>query len=338
MAFLLQAVLAYPSPAPILERQTTAVPDYVSTYAPVVWLYSGENYFPSDIGAQLVPTKPEINFTVIEGYENPLTLNNLNSLNNYGTGGTDVYLTSVDDITTNPAWLNGVKPDSTGKTDGATSVAIIVNDHGEGLVDAFYMYFYAFNWGGVLLDIQEVDLHVGDWEHNMIRFQNGTPIQVWFSQHGFGEAFTYDCLEKQGVRPVTYSGNGSHANYAINGSHDHTIPNVNLPGAGILTDYTDQGTLWDPLLGAYFYSYDASANTYTAYDSSYPTAWLQYLGAWGDEQYPNSDPRQHEILGISATAEFTSGPTGPENKQLNRTEVCPVASSYVCDVRTELTA
>lgn len=106
----------------------------------------------------------------------------------------------------------------------------------------------------------------------MVRFQNGTPIQVWFSQHGFGEAFTYDCLEKQGVRPVTYSGNGSHANYAINGTHDHTIPNVNLPDAGILTDYTDQGTLWDPLLGAYFYSYDASANTYTAYDSSYPTA------------------------------------------------------------------
>ena len=189
------------------------------------------------------------------------------------------------------------------------------------------MYFYAFNWGGVLLDIQEVDLHVGvcsspnfhvfvvinirlkDWEHNMVRFQNGEPTEVWFSQHGFGEAFTYDCLEKQGLRPVTYSGNGSHANYAINGTHDHTIPNVNLPGAGVLTDYTDQGTLWDPLLGAYFYSYDASANTYTAYDSSYPTAWLQYLGTWGDQQYPLSDPRQHEILGISATAKFTSGPS-----------------------------
>ena len=61
-----------------------------------------------------------------------------------------------------------------------------------------------------------------DWEHNMIRFQNGIPSQVWFSQHGFGEAFTYDCLEKQGVRPVVYSGNGSHANYAVKGTHDHT--------------------------------------------------------------------------------------------------------------------
>ena len=173
----------------------------------------------------------------------------------------------------------------------------------------------------------------------MIRFQNGVPSQVWFSQHSFGEAFTYDCLEKQGVRPFVYSGNGSHANYAVNGTHDHTIPNLNLPDNGLLTDFTDQGTLWDPTLSAYYYSYNVNTNAYTAYDSSYPTAWLQFIGQWGDQQYPNSDPRQHEIIpGVSATAEFTGGPTGPEDKQLNRTEVCPTASGYVCDVSTSLTS
>ena len=71
-----------------------------------------------------------------------------------------MYLTSVDDVTKNPAWLKGVKPDGNGKTNGATSCAIIVNDHGSGLVDVFYMYFYAYNWGGVLLG-QNVDDHVG---------------------------------------------------------------------------------------------------------------------------------------------------------------------------------
>lgn len=172
----------------------------------------------------------------------------------------------------------------------------------------------------------------------MIRFQDGVPSQVWYSQHGFGEAFTYSCLEKQGLRPVTYSGNGSHANYAVSGPHDHTIPNVNLPGVGLLTDYTDKGTLWDPLSSAYIYSFNANANSYAAYDPSYPTAWLQYLGKWGDEQYPNSDPRQHEIFGIGATAEFAGGPTGPEDKQLNRVEVCPTAKGYVCNVRTQLTS
>ena len=171
----------------------------------------------------------------------------------------------------------------------------------------------------------------------MIRFQNGKPSEVWFSQHSFGEAFTYACLEKQGVRPVAYSGNGSHANYAIAGDHDHTIPNLDLPDKGLLTDYTDQGTLWDPLLNAYFYSYSPSANTYTPYDPSYPSNWLLFLGQWGDQQYPNSDPRQHEIIpGISATARYSSGPTGPEDKQLNRSNVCPTSDEYICIVHTKL--
>ena len=65
----------------------------------------------------------------------------------------------------------------------------------------------------------------------MIRFQNGVPQKIWYSQHSNGEAFTYAATEKyaSGVRPVVYSANGSHANYAIPGTHDHTIPNLNLP-------------------------------------------------------------------------------------------------------------
>lgn len=169
----------------------------------------------------------------------------------------------------------------------------------------------------------------------MVRFQDEQPQTVWFSQHAFGEAFTYDAVEKQGVRPVAYSGNGSHANYATTGKHDHTIPGLNLP-AGPIEDTCDQGTLWDPLLSAYFYSYDANSKAFTAYDTSYPVAWLNYVGKWGDEQYPDSDPRQHKILGIEATAEFTSGPTGPEDKQLNRTEVCPTSNDAICRVQTAL--
>lgn len=123
-----------------------------------MWLHSQDTYYPGDIAAQLVHTKPEVNFEVVNGYPNPLTLDNLNALNDQG--GTSVYLTSNDDVTTNPAWLNGIKPDDAGSTVGGKTAAVIVNDRGNGEVDVFYMYFYTNNWGGLLLG-QNVNNHVG---------------------------------------------------------------------------------------------------------------------------------------------------------------------------------
>lgn len=43
---------------------------------------------------------------------------------------------------------------------------------------------------------QDVGDHVGDWEHNMIRFVDGKPSELWYSQHSGGQAFEYDALEK----------------------------------------------------------------------------------------------------------------------------------------------
>ncbi|KAL9100285.1 MAG: hypothetical protein Q9163_004317 [Psora crenata] len=301
-----------------MAGSSTSVPEFVTKYAPVVWLHSKDEYLPSDIGAQLAHTQPKINFVVVDGAPKPLTLDNLDQLN--ANNGEKVYLTSVDDVTTNPAWLKGVKPDGSGKTDGATPCAIIVNDHGNGSVDAFYMYFFAFNNGGKVLG-HVAGTHVGDWEHTMVRFQNGNPMAVWFSQHAFGQAFTYDAVEKQGVRPVAYCAHGTHAIYATTGTHDHTIPGLNLP-KGFLEDECDQGTLWDPILSAYFYSYSAGTKVFTAYGGSYPVPWLKFVGRWGDEEYPDSDPRQRKVLGIDATALFVGGPTGPQGKQLNH-------SSYI---------
>ena len=74
-----------------------------------------------------------------------MDLNNVNSL------GSDVYITSKNDITQNPQWIKGVKPNGQGKTEGAVTAAVIVTDKGDGNVDAFYMYFYAYNYGGNVL-------------------------------------------------------------------------------------------------------------------------------------------------------------------------------------------
>lgn len=295
-----------------------------------MWLDEGEAYFPSDIYAQVENTHPNINLTTIKHPPAPLTLHNLDILNAYGHNGRNVFLTSNIDVTTEPVWLTGIVPDSTGRTKNITSTAIIVTDYGAGNVDAFYMYFYAYNQGNNVF-FKELGDHIGDWEHNMIRFENGTPSTMWFSQHGNGQAFTYECLEKKGIRPISYSAKGSHANYAIAGTHDHLIPDLNLPG-GILQDYTSRGLIWDPTLSSYFYKYSANASAFEPINGS-PVGAMYYRGRWGDQQYPDSDPKQPPpFFGFR---KFVSGPTGPWDKDLNRTKVCP-DNGIPCIVRTAL--
>jgi hypothetical protein len=141
---------------------------------------------PSDLAGQLTHTIPEINETVDSTAPNPVTLGNLNDLNEVGNGGVNVYLTSKEGIEALPAWFGGVTPNSAShETVGATSCAIITVDKGNGLLDAFFFYFYAYNRGDWVLNLQALEFgdHVGDWEHNMVRFQDGVPQAVWYSQH-----------------------------------------------------------------------------------------------------------------------------------------------------------
>jgi hypothetical protein len=303
----------------------TLIPGYALDYAPLLWLYSGEKYMPYDMGQQLIHTVPEVNFQVITGVPNPLTLDNVDQLN--ALGGTKVYLTSKEGINANPepAWFAGVKPNPQGKTEGAASCTIIVTDHGDGTVDVFYHYFYAYNQGNTVLGLEFGD-HVGDWEHNMIRFSGGVPQALWFSQHASGEAFTYGATEKIGNRPVVYSAKGTHAVYAIPGDHDHAIPHLNLP-VGFVLDHTDRGFMWDPILSAVAYRYYPDNQTFVPYDPAYSVNWLYFDGQWGDNTLPN----QTSIFGQT---KYSDGPNGPKFKDLNRTKICPSDPCVVMPFRT----
>lgn len=320
---------------PLGQRQapTTGVPEYVKNFAPIVHLFSADPYLPSDIGAQVANTDPFINRTVLHEAPSPLTLDTLDSLNDVANSnnGKDIYLTSRSDPTTGtrPQYLYGVKPNAEGKTENAVSSAIITVDKGNNTLDAFYFYFYAFNFGGVYFGLN-VGNHVGDWEHNMIRFVDEKPTQIYYSQHSGGQAFEYSATEKYKSigRAVVYSANGTHANYAISGDHDHTIPGVNLP-EGPIEDHTDAGPVWDPTLSAYYYSYTPSSKTFTAYGNE-PVNWLYFNGQWGDDRLAESDPRQHCLFGIDALCQYTSGPNGPRFKSLDRANVCPDGKK--CDV------
>lgn len=118
-----------------------------SLIAPYVYIHSQDQYQPSDIGAQVQNTHPDLNSTAVPSgsLPNPLTLSNLDQLDSIpnSKNGSYIYLASNDDFSQDPAYLNGVRPDANGKTDGAVSCAIIVNDKQNGTVDVYYMYFYA---------------------------------------------------------------------------------------------------------------------------------------------------------------------------------------------------
>jgi hypothetical protein len=190
---LASTACASASASNLVKRAPQNVPSFVIDYAPMVYLHSEDLYLPSDIGNQLCNTEPRVNFTPIPNAPNPLTLDNLADLSNLG--GKDVYLTSNIRPNERPEYLRGVLPNDEGKTEGAVSAAIIVDDHGDKTVDAFYFYFYAFDYGGHYVN-QDIGNHIGDWEHNMIRFVDGKPSELWYSQHSGGQAFEYGALEK----------------------------------------------------------------------------------------------------------------------------------------------
>jgi len=98
-----------------------------------------------------------------------------------------------------------------GKTSGKTATGgrsdapavLIVVEKGDGIIDAFWFYFYSYNLGNVVLNVRFGN-HVGDWEHTAIRFYNGTPKEVFLSEHNFGEAYSYEAVEKIGKRVSAY--------------------------------------------------------------------------------------------------------------------------------------
>jgi hypothetical protein len=272
------------------ERVLREVPQYVLDYAPLVHLYSGEEFWPSDIAEHLYHITPYLNYTPVQSRWQHPKLNDLDGLNKWEKGRF-VYLTSNDNVEDRPEWLAGDKniPERVpglvddnlddepwaewdGRVDGElpadikdgrkpwydagkggtrdrgggrpnptagsriavptetvegedyvieyqeqpklkrsligkrmvggrseAPAVLIAIDKGNGIVDAFWFYFYSYNLGNLVFNVRFGN-HVGDWEHSLIRFKDGKPKAVFFSEHSFGEAYSYEAVEKIGQR------------------------------------------------------------------------------------------------------------------------------------------
>jgi hypothetical protein len=398
------------------ERVLREIPDYVMEYAPLVHLYSGEQFWPCDIAEHLYHITPTLNYTPVQSAQRHPTLQDLDGLNRWDRGRW-VYLTSNDNVEERPEWLEGEKniprgptsPDdqlvdnedwvhTPGRTymqsvkdaladvkewfapdlDGfeqnddfqmtasggqpnkskpprhphhelkrSTTSSPKHNDHaplrggrsdapavlvtvnkGHGIVDAFWFFFYSFNLGNVVLNVRFGN-HVGDWEHTAIRFQHGEPKAVFFSEHNFGSAYSYEAVEKIGKRPVIYSAYGTHAMYALPGTHPYILP------WGILHDLTDRGPLWDPALNSHLYTYDFKNQTLrsSTRTPNAPIEWFDFAGHWGDKFYPLGDKRQYRFAG---QYHYVNGPLGPKFKNLGRKKICQGPESSPCVIKNWL--
>ncbi len=265
---------------------------------------------------------------------------------------------------------HGYKPDESGYS-RAPAILVMV-DKGSGILDAFWFFFYSYNLGQTVLGVRYGN-HVGDWEHCMIRFENGVPRALFLSEHEGGQAYAWSALEKfvpagngsdadapkAPERPVIYSAVGSHAMYAVPGTHAYVLP------FKMLRDETDKGPLWDPAKHnlAYHYDYVVDRNeegdidededggadetgeeageveaetlvarrvplppttppdslTPAASNPDAPTSWFHFRGPWGDELYELGDTRQWRIF---QQYHYVTGPRGPKFKNLGREKVC----------------
>lgn len=330
------------------ESILSQIPQYVVDYAPLVHLFSGEEYWPCDMGEHLYHTTPKLNYTpILPSSEHP-QLDNLDALNRWEYGR-HLFLTSDDNVEDHPEWLMGTKnipsaftssaqqlendPPSQvvkNKTHGGRSHApavLVVVNKGDGIVDAFWFFFYSFNLGNVV--VLRFGNHVGDWEHSVVRFQNGKPKAVFVSEHFFGQAYSYRAMEKIGKRPVIYSATGTHAMYATPGTHSYILP------WGLLHDRTDRGPLWDPALNSHMYTYDFANDTLRSsnFTPAAPTKWFHFAGHWGDKQYPLGDSRQYLFAN---NYHYVSGPLGPKFKNLGRRKICQGRESERCEIKNWL--
>jgi hypothetical protein len=189
------------------DAELRHIPDYIIDYAPYVYLYSEEEYWPGLMEEHLEHTTPHINFDPVDDkYLHP-TVNNLDQLNGMGK----MYLQSNDDPESYPHWLGGednipedlfplprnTKPHAKNVPYRSPAPAVlVVVDKGDYL-DAFWFFFYSFNLGNQVLGVRFGN-HVGDWEHTAIRFEKttGKPIEVFYSEHEWGAAYKWEDAEK----------------------------------------------------------------------------------------------------------------------------------------------
>lgn len=150
----------------------------------------------------------------------------------------------------------------------------------------------------------------------MVRFIDGQPDSIYLSAHSGGSGYEYNALQQIKERAVTYIAEGTHANYATPGQHQHDIP--------LLFDYTNDGLIWDMTKNFRGYWFNISSKTFTLAEgvgagasaqAAEGVSWLDFRGRWGDQEYPLFIENGQYCL-LEHQCKYVSGPRGMSSIEL----------------------
>jgi hypothetical protein len=284
------------------------------TYAPRVWLATGEKYRPSSV-EWAFPHLTRFLFTNGYWLRTIEVLPEPSSVLNFFYGPGPVGSTPVA-----PVYAFFIKKQ------------IPVGGIDVEVVDLVYFFYYPYNRGKEVVDTI-FENHVGDWEHITVRlaWQYGDlewefePSQVYVSAHDFGGAYDWDSTEIQKVdtHSVVYSAWGSHGLWVNPGDHVY--------GEAFFTDLIDEcdaGTAWDTWENVVAFDYyDPFGKNGRGLDGSQWPIWMQddftepgcdVNANPGCDEDPASgaiyrwgNPKDGEVFGYYR---LTDGPTGPVSK------------------------
>lgn len=225
---------------------TTALIHYlVLSFRPLLWLHSQERYYPASIEHYINHSQLVCNGTLLA---TPMTLDRASLMQH-----TQPYDLNECYLTPQRAIQRGFH---TQVADAPFYAHHRLLEHGR-VLEVRYVFFYAYNGPFELLRFfrylhVNYGAHDGDFEHVTLQFERRPNGHIRLARMYFGAHTSQEGVWRtpqdiqwprkgagQLPRPYVYVAHGSHANYPHEGIFVRLL--------GIVNDYCDRGTLWDPL-------------------------------------------------------------------------------------------
>ncbi|KAG7129487.1 putative vacuolar protein sorting-associated protein TDA6 like [Verticillium longisporum] len=273
-------------------------PDYVLKYAPLVHLYSKENFWPSDIAEHVQHMIP---YLETEALNRTALLDDLHELN--GMDG-QVFLTADVDVESRPEWLHS-----------HSSIPHTWRDDNE---EPHHDYHCMMRFEhGIPRGIFFSEHEGGQaYTYNAVEKRGDRPVlysavgsHAMYAQPGFHPYI----LPFKLLKDVTDRGplwDPAKNTYSYWYDYERDVDD------GLDVDADVDGEV-EYLLSRK--DANASSLTPTAENPGAPTSWFHYAGPWGDQVYSLADLRQWRLF---SQYHYVTGPLGPKFKRLGREKLC----------------